>query len=117
VFTTNLLPIVPEMTAAPTSYTGSGFQSSGNNANLTNTLTDFEVVLEKGSEYKPTINYTPAGEYRLTDLFGTSPVNALNVNIYWKNRFGGLNPVTLSAGSSANIKMMFRRKDFSNLVM
>lgn len=117
VFTTALLPIVPELTAAPVAFEGvpGAFVSYGNNANLTNTLTDFEVALEKGSEYKPTINYAPQSEYRLTDLFGTSPCSAINVTIFWKDRYGVLTPVTLSAGSSCNVKIMFRRKDFSNL--
>jgi len=117
VFTTALLPIVPELTAAPIAFQGvpGNFVSYGNNANLTNTLTDFEVPLTKGSEYKPVISYTPASEYRLTDLFGTNPCSAINVTIFWKDRYGVLTPVTLSAGSSCNIKIMFRRKDFNNL--
>lgn len=118
VFTTNLLPVVPELTAAPIRFGNTGsFTSSGNNANLTNTLTDFEVALQKGSEYLPTVNYVPAGEYRLIDLFGTSPVNSINVNIYWRNRFGALTPVTLASGGNCNLKIMFRRKDFNNLTV
>jgi hypothetical protein len=63
------------------------------------------------------VNYVPSSEYRLIDLFGTSPVNSINVNIFWRNRFGTLIPVTLSSGGSANIKIMFRRKDFNNLTV
>jgi hypothetical protein len=118
VFTTSLMPVVPELTAAPVLFNNTGgFVSAGNNSNLTNVLTDFEVALEKGSEYLPTINYVPSGEYRLIDLFGTNPVSAINVTIFWRNRFGGLIPVTLPAGGSANIKIMFRRKDFNNLTV
>ena len=118
VFTTALLPIVPELTAAPVAFESAGnFVSFGNNSNLTNTLTDFEVPLTKGSEYKPLINYSPQSEYRLTDLFGTNPCSSINVTIFWRDRYGTLYPVTLSPGSSANIKIMFRRKDFSNLVV
>jgi hypothetical protein len=118
VFTTALLPVVPELTAAPIRFGDSGsFISSGNNANLTNVLTDFEVALTKGSEYLPTVNYVPSSEYRLIDLFGTSPVNSINVNIFWRNRFGALIPVTLASGANCNIKIMFRRKDFNNLTV
>jgi hypothetical protein len=115
-FSTALMPIVPELTAAPAIFTsGSGFTSSGNNSNLTNVLTDLEVPLTFGWETKPTINYAPQAEYRLTDLFGTSPVSAINVVVYWKDKFGGLHPLTLASGGSANIKIMFRRKDYGNL--
>jgi hypothetical protein len=78
-------------------------------------LTDLEVPLTFGWETKPTINYSPQAEYRLTDLFGTSPVSAINVVVYWKDKFGGLHPLTLASGGNANIKIMFRRKDYGNL--
>jgi hypothetical protein len=118
VFTTSLLPIIPEMTAAPIEFTGAnGFISSGNNANLTNALTDFEVAVGETELYLPQVTYVPQGEYRLVDLFGTNPVSSINIVVYWKDRFGGLVPVTLASGGSANFKLMFRRRDYNNLVV
>lgn len=118
VFSTSLMPILPELTAAPAVFTGgSGFRSNGNNSNLTNILTDIEVPLTFGWETKPTVNYTPTAEYRLCDLFGTSPIYSINVTVYWKDRFGALFPLTLSSGGSANIKIMFRRKDFGGMTL
>lgn len=118
VFTTSMLPINPELTAAPVIYNDNKvFQSVGTNANLTNVLTDFIVTLGTGTEYKPNITYTPSGEYRLTGLFGTSPASSIQVNVYYKNRFGTLIPLTLGFGCSASIKIMFRRKDFSNVIL
>ena len=116
VFTTSMIPVVPELTAAPVVFNNNAvFTSIGTNSNITNTLTDFIVPLSTGTEYKPSINYTPAGEYRLASLFGTNPVNSIQVNVYYKNRFGILIPLTLGFGCSASIKLMFRRKDFSNV--
>ena len=113
VFSTSLMPVTPELTAAPAVYRGgSGFQSFGNNSNLTNILTDLEVPLTLGWETKPTVNYAPTAEYRLADLFGTSPVSAINITVFWKDRFANLFPLTLAAGSNASIKIMFRRKDY-----
>lgn len=118
VFSTALMPVVPELTAAPAIFTGgSGFSSGGNNSNVTNILTDLEVPLIFGWETKPTINYSPGAEYRLTDLFGTNPVYAINVIVFWKDRFGKLNPLTLASGGSANIKIMFRRKDYGGITL
>lgn len=118
VFTTSMIPINPELTAAPVVYNNNQtFQSVGTNANLTTILTDFIVPLTTGTEYKPSINYTPAGEYRLVSMFGTSPCSSIQINVYYKNRFGGLIPLTLGFGCSASIKIMFRRKDFGNVIL
>lgn len=118
VFSTSLMPIVPELTAAPAVFSGgSGFLSTGNNSNVTNVLTDLEVPLTFGWETKPTVNYSPQAEYRLADLFGTSPVYAINVTVFWKDRFGALFPLTLASGGNANIKIMFRRKDYGGMTL
>lgn len=118
VFTTSMVPVVPELTAAPIVYNASGaFESIGSNANTTTVLTDFIVPLTTGNEYKPSINYTPNGEYRLATLFGRSAVNSIQINCFYKNRFGILIPLTLGAGCSASIKLLFRRRDFSNIVL
>jgi hypothetical protein len=118
VFTTSMIPVSPEITAAPIVYQNNGsFQSIGGNANLTNVLTDFVVSLDKGTEYKPNVNYTPVGPYRFIDLFGRSPISSINVSVYYKNRFGTLIPITLSPGTSASIKILFRRKDFNNMLV
>jgi hypothetical protein len=118
VFTTSMIPINPELTAAPVVYTNNKvFQSIGTNANLTNVLTDFIVDLVTGTEYKPVIYYVPSGEYRMTSLFGTNPASSIQVNVYYKNRFGTLVPITLGFGCSASIKILFRRRDFSNIIL
>ena len=118
VFTTSMLPLTPELQAAPVSFNTKGvFESIGANANLTTVLTDFIVPLTTGGEYKPSINYTPTAEYRLVDLFGTSPINSIQVNVFYKNRFGTLIPLLLGSGCNASIKIMFRRKDFANMII
>lgn len=115
VFTTAFLPVVPELTAVPKVFgTGSGLLNVGNNANITNTLTDFEVGLTTGSEYKPLIQYTPSGEYRLVDLFGNNPISALEIRIFWRDAFGNLVPFTLGPGCNGSIKIMFRKKALYN---
>ena len=118
VFTTSMIPVNPELAAAPIVYnSNSVFTSIGTNASISNVLTDFIVPLTTGTEYKPSINYTPSGEYRLSALFGTNPVSSIQVSVYYKNRFGVLIPITLGTGCSSSIKIMFRRKDFSNIIL
>ena len=43
--------------------------------------------------------YNPAAEYRL-------------IVVYWKDTFGNIHPFELQPSCSANVKLMFRRKDF-----
>lgn len=115
VFTTAFLPVVPELTAVPKFFgVDSKFFNVGNNSNITSTLTDFEMPLVTGSEYKPLIQYNPTAEYRLVDLFGNNPISAIEIRIYWKDEYSNLIPLTLAPGASASVKIMFRKKDFNN---
>ena len=115
VFTTGFLPVVPELTGLPKNIgTAQQFASTGNNANISNTLTDFEVGLTTGLEYKPVFQYAPPGEYRLVDLFGSNPLSNLEIKVFWKDEDGNLYPVTLGTKESANIKILFRKKALYN---
>ena len=115
VFTTSLLPVVPELTSVPKVFgSDSKFFNVGNNSNITSVLTDFQVGLTNGAEYKPNIQYTPQAEYRLVDLFGNSPLSAIEVRVFWKDSFGNLQPFYLNAGCTSTIKIMFRKKDYQS---
>lgn len=115
VFSTTILPVVPENVSVPRVYgSDTTLFNVGNNANLAPILTDFQVPVEPGNTYRPSINYNPSGEYRLIDLYGNSPLSNLEMAVYWKDNFGGLHPFYLGAGCVCNMKIMFRRKDFNN---
>ena len=117
VFTTSLIPVIPELVASPIIYDNNGFASVGGNANITTTLTDFIIPMITGNEYKPSINYTPTGEYRLSSLFGKQPIHSIQVNVFYKDRYGNLIPITLASGCSGSLKILFRRKDFGNVIL
>jgi hypothetical protein len=113
VFLTSLLPVNPENVSQPEALgTGRGFQNNGNNANIATVLTDFEVDLVTGQEYRPFILYTPSAEYRLVDLMSNQELKAIQISISWRNSFGQIVPMFLGSNGNAQIKMMFRRKDF-----
>jgi hypothetical protein len=117
VFTTSLIPVIPELVASPIVYDNNGFASIGGDANITTTLTDFIIPMSTGNEYKPSINYTPAGEYRLASLFGKQPIHSIQVNVFYKDRYGNLIPITLASGCTGSLKILFRRKDFGNIIL
>jgi hypothetical protein len=114
VFLTSLLPVNPENVSQPESVGGArGFSSNGNNSNISTVLTDFEVDLINGQEYRPTVLYTPTAEYRLVDLNSNQPLSSIQITVNWRNVLGDLVPLYLGSNGNAQIKIMFRRKDFN----
>jgi len=116
VFTTALLPVVPSMSAIPKVFNSdANLFNTGNNSNITAMMTDFVVPFEVGNTYRPNVVYVPSSEYRLIDLFGSSPLSAIEISVLWKDNFGGFHPFYLNSGCCANLKLLFRRKDYNNV--
>lgn len=116
VFTTALLPIVPSNVAVPKVFnSNTSLVNTGNNANISNIISDFTIPVDALNRYKPNIVYTPTSEYRLFGLTGNSPVSAIELSVYWKDNFGGLHPVYLNSGCGASVKILFRRRDYNNI--
>ena len=115
VFTSSLLPICPSFTSKSKPFNEiTGLNNIGNNNNVSPIITDFIVSNNGASDtYRNNITYVPTSEYRLTDLFGGSPISSLDITVYFKDRFNNLYPFLIDSGSTANIKMLFRRKDFN----
>lgn len=114
VFTTGLIPVVPTNVAVPSVFNSeANLINTGNNANISNVISDFEVGLTSGWEYKPLVQYNPTSEYRMYDLQSNQPLSAIELRCFWKDRFGNLYPLKLASGCSANMKIMFRKKAFN----
>jgi hypothetical protein len=120
VFSTSLLPVQNTLLSKPAIFnfydgvTSSNLRSSGNNNVTAPVLTDFELQGATGTSSQTRITYVPTAEYRMLDLRGTTPVNAVEVSVFWKDKFSGLHRFNLAAGCAASIKILFRRKDFYN---
>jgi hypothetical protein len=118
VFTSSLLPIVLSYATAQLPFnTGqspqTAYQSTGQNSQITNMLSDIQVGLVTGSEYKPSVLYVPQGEYRLIDLNGSMPINSASFAVQYKTKYNQIIPFKLGAQCGANIKILFRRKRFN----
>jgi len=108
VFCSNTLPIVPNQVSAPQILVnGQAIINDGNNSNIANIITD--LVVPDGN-YKPSIVYNPTAQYRLIEMQGNRPLNNLDIVVYWKDRYGILNPFVLTSGSSATLKLLFTKK-------
>lgn len=114
-FTTSLLPVVPENVSIPKIYNSpqNSLIMGGNNANIQPILTDFAVAYDALNTYKPMITYVPSSEYRLTDLYGDTPISGLQLSVYWVDYYSNNYPLMLASGCSADIKIMFRKKSWN----
>lgn len=114
-FTSTLLPVNSTMISRPKLYGGlSANVATGSNANdnISNLLTDIAPTKAYGYETK-NISYTPAPEYRLIDLVGVNQtINQIDIAALWIDVYGGQHPILLMPGTSANLKLLFRSKDF-----
>ena len=113
VFTTSTLPIVPSQTSPAKLYNSSsnGLTASGV-SNIANILSDFEIPISASNQYRSEISYVPPGEYRLIDMYSNQNLFKIDLNAFWRDRYGNLIPLLLEPGCSASIKIMFRHKHF-----
>ena len=79
---------------------------------ISNILSDFEIPISSTNQYRPEISYTPPGEYRLIDLFNNENLSKIDLNVWWRDRWGNLNTFLLQPGCSADIKLLFRSKRY-----
>lgn len=109
VFTSTTLPIVSNQVSTPIVFDGSTvFGGNGNNSLINQLITDF--ISDDGT-YKPNLVYQPSAQYKWIQLMGNRPLNMFDLQVYWKDRLGQLNPFYLSSGSTATIKILFSKKD------
>ena len=91
----------------------SNFTSSGNNSNLTNIDTDFEIPMLETNQYRLVIYYNPTSEYRLVDMRSIINVNVLDITAFWKTHYGEYIPLKLQPRCAAHIKLLFRHRKFN----
>ena len=115
VFCTGMLPIVSTNTSPALTYgdtANNNLTSNGNNSNLTNIISDFEIPVSETNQYRPVIVYNPSTEYRLIDMHSALNLNRIDISVFWKTHFGEYIPLRLQPGCAAHIKLMFRHKTF-----
>jgi hypothetical protein len=113
VFTTTLVPVLPQLIGVPRSLSdnvGTG-GASGQNDNISNEITDLVVNLVNGTEYFPNVLYLPTAEYRLIDLQSNAPLYGIQINVLWKDVYGIQHDFYLQNGCSCSLKVMFRKKN------
>jgi len=119
VFTTTLLPVKTEDTAAPNILGGGnlGISTATVQSAFSPIITDIAVDTGAGTggadNYRKFIYYVPSAEYRLSDFENSKQdIRNINIQVFYKNRLDNqLYPITMFNLSSVSIKIMFRKKD------
>jgi hypothetical protein len=114
IFTTALMPINNELVGLPgVRNSNVSLDTETQNNNFSPVITDLEVPLITGDEIKPSVSYSPGGEYRLTDLMSNTPINSIEISVFWKDQYGVNHPFLLEPGCYSSLKILFRRKVFN----
>lgn len=108
VFTSNTLPIQPNQVSTPLVFNNDQqIVLGGTNSDFANIITD--LVSDTG-QYKPNLVYNPTSEYRLITLYGNRPLSNIDISVFWRDKFGRLNPFRLGSGEAITIKVAFLKK-------
>lgn len=108
VFCSNSLPIASSNVSTPLVFNNNQLiQFAGNNSAMSNIITD---LVSSSGTYTPNLVYVPPGENRLITMYGNSPLNNLDITIFYRIRNGSLVPFILSSGGSVTLKILFTKK-------
>lgn len=116
-FSTSRLPIQPTQEAKPLIIGGTSLFgiNNGENNDFSPIINDFSIYNENGYAYKPSVYYTPGSEYKLNDLFGSNPIQHVDILCDWIDIYGRKHQMFLESQNSAEIQLLFRKKTFQTL--
>jgi hypothetical protein len=79
--------------------------------NNSNTLA-IPILTDYSTEglYKNFLYYVPTSEYRRLQLYGSTPLTSIDLQVYWRDRLGALNPFLLTSNTTVTVKMLFEKK-------
>ena len=101
IISTNTLPVVNEYVPAQ--------DNSGVN-NSFPILTDFIPNINLPGESRSIAYYNPTSQYRLVDMISNTPLQKIDIKIFWEDTNNNLYPLDISTGQQASIKIAFLRK-------
>lgn len=108
IFTSNTIPVKNTYTQINNNQ-----QDNSNAASLA-ILVDFKLNIENSLDQRKQLLYVPQQNYRRLDLYGTTPLKSIDINVYWTDVEGTLYPIRIPKGEEANIKLLFIRKSYIN---
>jgi hypothetical protein len=117
VFTSTLIPVKNEYTAAVLQLGAGGTSSSsGNNSAFQPIISDtvIDLATQKAEGWRDFVLYEPTAEYKLSSLTAShEEIRNLDVQVFWRYRLTGeLIPLSMYNCSDVSLKIMFRKIDF-----
>lgn len=107
-FTSNNLPIYATQVSQPITYYNGVVISNNTPNNSEPIITDMAT---SDMVYKPNLLYVPGAQYRFIDMYGTSDIKSIDINVYWRDKQGVLFPFYLQSEGSCSLKLLFKLKD------
>jgi hypothetical protein len=107
VFTSNTMPITPTQISDAKIYNVEKqiITNTLNGVNQSNIICDMSVI---ELCYKSTLMYTPSGENRYINMFGSNDLHNIDIQVYWKDRYGNMYPFYIAPGGSFSMKLLFK---------
>lgn len=106
VFTTTSIPIRGEY--IPQNNT-TGNQGEGI-ISFRQILTDFQPSLSNAGDSRSQLQYYPQGPYRLVDLVSNTPIQKIDIQVWWQDTEGDLHSIDILNEEVAGIKLLFIKK-------
>lgn len=78
-------------------------------------VSDFVLSYDQFNQISSVIVYNPSSQYRYVDLVGTTPINKIDLQFLWMDRFGNKRPIYISPTNEISVKIAFIRKDFNGM--
>lgn len=110
VFTTSLIPVISNQVGLPAVYNDGKLVSASSNASSFNIITD---LVADNFQFSPFIIYSPS-VFRYISLLPNQKLSHLDIQVYWQDRLGNLNPVMLPNNSSMTVKLLFSKLQSEN---
>lgn len=105
VFTTSMLPSVPESTNA------NGISSALGSLTSQNVIADLTPEMPRADSLRTgTLEYTPTAQYRFISLASSDSIQTIQLQLYWEDSFGNLHEHLLADGGYVSVKILFERR-------
>lgn len=112
VLTSTSLPVIPNNTSGSLTVNDIRNATTTIPVNNNNNTLAIPILTDYSTEglYKNFLYYVPTSEYRRLQLYGSTPLTSIDLELFWRDRLGNLNPFLLSSNTTICIKMLFEKK-------
>jgi hypothetical protein len=114
VLTSTSIPVLPNNTSGVLTLNDIKNATSTIPVNNSSNTLAIPILTDYSTEglYKNFLYYVPTSEYRRLQLYGSSPLTSLDLQVYWRDRLGALNTFLLTSNTTVCVKLLFEKKNY-----